>query len=400
MEKLGVGQFRRDEGGATAIVFALMCVAVIAVIGFALDMQRTVSTESRLQAALDAAALAGARVLENADASDAEITAVVEDAFASNLLTGHKDVSCEDLAINIDRTNGRVSVDAGCSLQTTFANLASVDRVEMSERAVARAAITKLDVAFMLDVSGSMKGQKLEDLKTAASDAIDMLITEKSGDRVRIAFNTYSTSVNAGIYADQVLDLPGWMTPKTCVSERSGIAAWTDDAPDIGKWMGLDATSCPDSSVEPLTSDADKLKTEIAKITANGYTAGHLGVAWAWYLISPEWSGIWPAASAPHAYTEPNSKKAVILMTDGQFNTEYDFSLGDSAQQAKKLCTQMRDKEIIVYAVAFEAPWSAKQTLEACAGDPDRYFEAENGTELQEAYAAIASQLTNLSLTE
>ena len=45
-----------------------------------------------------------------------------------------------------------------------------------------RAAITKLDVAMMLDVSGSMKGDKLRDLKDAASDAIDMLVNDRTGD--------------------------------------------------------------------------------------------------------------------------------------------------------------------------------------------------------------------------
>lgn len=394
------GQFRRDEHGTTAVLFALVCVVILAVAGFALDMQRTVSTEARLQSALDAAALAGARTLEDATASDAEIRAVAEDAFLSNLLTGHKDVTCGSLSIGIERETGKVTVDADCDFQTTFGQIAAVDRIALSERAVARAAITRLDVAFMLDVSGSMGGQKLADLKTAAGDAIDILITEKTGSRVRVALNTYATSVNAGVYAEDVVDIPWWMTPTTCVSERSGIAAWTDDAPGLGKWLGLKATSCPASSIEPLTADVDTLKSAIDAMTAGGRTAGHLGVAWAWYLISPEWSDVWPVASAPHAYGEPNTKKAVILMTDGVFNESYEFSLGTSGQQAEKHCQSMRDKDIIIYAVAFEAPYGGRQVLKKCAGDENRYFEADNGSELQEAYTAIASQLTNLSLTE
>ncbi|WP_084395704.1 vWA domain-containing protein [Henriciella aquimarina] len=395
-----IRDFRRDEKGVAAAIFALVAVAIFLVAGFALDMQRTVTAETRLQASLDAAALAAAKTLENASASDEEIRAVAVSAFAADMLTANTDVHCADPTVTIDRDGGRVKVASGCDVETTFASLIGRDAVSFEDHAMARAAITELDVAFMLDVSGSMKGSKLNALKTSASDAIDLLINDTTGDRVRVAFNTYATSVNAGEYAEKVMKLPSWMPAKTCVSERAGSAAWSDDAPGLGTWLGLDAWSCPSSSIEPLTSDAAALKAGIDTLTAGGNTAGHLGVAWAWYLISPEWADIWPAASRPHAYGAPNTKKAVVLMTDGVFNTAYVWSLGDSSSQAKKLCEEMRGSDILVYAVAFDAPKSAQDTLKACAGDADRYFEAEDGDELNAAYKAIASQLTNLSLTE
>ncbi|MEQ9314952.1 MAG: TadE/TadG family protein [Henriciella sp.] len=395
-----ISAFRSDERGVAAMLFAIMAIMVLIIVGFAIDMQRGVSADKRLQDALDAAALAGAKTLENAIATDTEITTVARAAFTANLASGHSDVTCSAPDVVIDRLAGRVHIDADCSLPTTFAALVKIDTMNLNDRATARAAITELDVAFMLDVSGSMKGSKLKDLKTAANDAIDMLITPSSGDRVRVAFNTYSTSVNAGDYAKQVIDLPFGILKNTCVSERTGLSAWKDDRPGKLKWLGLEATSCPDSSVEPLTSDAKKLKGEINKLKANGMTAGHLGVAWAWYLISPEWSDIWPAASKPHAYSAPNTKKAVILMTDGEFNTVYEKFQGSSSQQALKLCKSMRDEGIIVYSVAFEAPSSARKTLKDCAGSDSRYFEASDGSELNAAYRSIASQLTNLSLTE
>jgi hypothetical protein len=60
----------------------------------------------------------------------------------------------------------------------------------------------------------------------------------------------------------------------------------------------------------------------------------------------------------------------------------------------------MREEGILVYAVAFEAPFSAKKTLEDCAGDATRFFDAGDGEELKAAYAAIASQLSNLALVD
>ena len=85
-------------------------------------------------------------------------------------------------------------------------------------------------------------------------------------------------------------------------------------------------------------------------------------------------------------------------MTDGQFNTKYANGMGDSNAQAKKMCKKMRDQDVLVYAVAFQAPNSAKNTLKNCAGDPDRFFDASDGDELKAAYDAIASELSALSL--
>lgn len=394
-------KLRSDEQGNVAIIFALVAAALLIVGGMALDMQRSVSTESRLQSSIDTAALAGARKLEDASATDPQITKIATDTFNANMLTGHKGVECDVFDVDINRDKGLVHVSAECEFKTTFAGLIKVDKIEMSDRATARAALTKLDVALMLDVSGSMKGSKLKDLKTAAEDAIDVLITDTTGERVRVAFNSYSTSVNPGDYLKSLVDLPyGLLKKQKCVSERVGPNALTDAVPGPSAWIGHKATDCPDSSIEPLTSNSDLLKSEIDKFKANGTTAGHLGVAWAWYLISPEWSDVWPAASKPHGYDEPNTLKSVILMTDGEFNNVYHKPLGDSSTQAVNLCDAMRSKNIIVYAVAFDAPKKAKDTLKACAGDDSRFFDAKNGNELQAAYLEIASQLSSLSLTE
>ncbi|WP_084417936.1 TadE/TadG family type IV pilus assembly protein [Henriciella litoralis] len=395
-----IARFGADERGASAMIFALIAVAVLALAGVAIDLQRGFSADARLQSAIDASALAGAKSLEDSSLSDADIKLAVQNAFAANIDAGPDALDCDAPGVLIDRTNGTVRVNANCDLPTTIASLTKVDKVSMSNESSARAAMTKLDVALMLDVSGSMKGEKLEDLKVAASDAIDILITQRTGDRVRVGFNAYSDSVNAGSYADAVMDRPRWARPTVCVSERKGAAAWKDDAPGNNKWIGSAASSCPSTPVEPLSSNASVLKGKIDKLRANGSTAGHIGVAWAWYLISPAWKDIWPAASAPRAYDEPQSKKAVILMTDGEFNTEYERWQGNSKQQAKKLCGRMRDEGILVYAIAFDVRSSAKRVLEDCAGEKSRFFDAKNGDELKSAYRSIASQLTNLALTE
>jgi len=406
-------RFTAARGGNVAMIYALTVLALFAIAGVAIDYSRGVGAKKGLQVAIDTASLTGARMLEDASLTDAEIRAEVEAVFHTNLLTsdGGFDCPAADVNVTIDRPNGVVRVAADCDLETTLAAVMRVEQIDIGAKAAAKANMTRLDVAFSFDVSGSMgdpsssgTGTKLDDLKAAAREAADILVTPATGDRVRLAFNTYSTSVNAGAFANTVLGRDEDYVGNTCVSERDGVAKWRDDAPEAGKWMGDAASSCPASSVLPLTDKADTFKTAIGKLTASGYTAGHIGVAWSWYLISPDWDDVWPADSRPLGYGEPETMKAVILMTDGKFNTEYlpntKIGNGNPNPEAKKLCKKMRETGVIVYSIALQAPVSAQLTLKDCAGGDDNFFNASNATELKAAYREIASRLTRLHLSE
>lgn len=398
--------WKSDTSGNVIMLFSLVLIPILLVAAFAVDNSRQISADRHLQAAIDAASLAGARALEDATKTDAEIQSIATNAFLANLETTHDDVACTNADITIDRNLGTVNVASDCTVNTMFGQSLSPETMSVATAATAQANVTKLDLALMLDVSGSMGGQKLIDLKTAAINAANELVTEHTGDRVRVSFVSYATSVNAGAYGNPALGRPvdddsdGDGLGKVCVSERVGSAAWNDDVPEIGKWVGDDASSCPNSSLLPLTHDLDLFETEINKLTASGWTAGHLGIAWSWYLIAPDWDDIWPNASKPLGYTEPHTIKAVILMTDGQFNTAYEGSHGNSNQQARKMCDKMRDEGVLVYSVAFQAPTAAKNTLKDCAGGEERFFDAGNGQELLDAYAVIASQLSALTLVD
>jgi hypothetical protein len=72
--------------------------------------------------------------------------------------------------------------------------------------------------------------------------------------------------------------------------------------------------------------------------------------AFAWYMLAPGWSKVWPADSAPGAYgPRTKRRKIAILMTDGEYNTRLAHQYGDGTSDAKKamadaldLCTAMK----------------------------------------------------------
>ncbi len=106
----------------------------------------------------------------------------------------------------------------------------------------------------------------------------------------------------------------------------------------------------PDQPVVGLTNDRVTLRSDINRFAADGWTAGHIGIAWGYYMLSENWRWLWKPSERPALYAD-KVKKIVVLMTDGQFNTYYDGvplteKMGEQASQsmaaAVALCQNMK----------------------------------------------------------
>lgn len=421
------------NSGQVGLMFGLLALPMLALAGLSFDAQRGVSAKNHARNALDYAGLAAAKMLENTDNENNTIKAVATDFFKADIAAISSDITCTDPLITINNTLGRVDLATNCEIPTTIGGLLRQDKLTVAATSSVHANITKLDVALMLDVSGSMSGAKLDALKSASKDAIDQLVTEGSGDRVRVSLVPYADAVNAGDFGetskgnrtgnngnglgnggpDGNNSGPGngqgnafghnrqrgqafEHAEQSCVSERTGSKAYKSGKPEVGAWVGDDASTCPSVGIAPISNDAEGLKSTIDQLTADGATAGHLGVAWSWYTIAPEWDDIWPTESEPREFGEPNTVKAVILMTDGGFNKNYDAGQGDSDAQARRLCNEMKADGVIVYSVAFQAPAAGEAVLRACASSDEHYFDATDAESLSAAYGSIASRLSQL----
>lgn len=211
----------------------------------------------------------------------------------------------------------------------------------------------------------------------------------------------------------------------TCVSERAGSSAYTDTAPGsayVGRNYASPRNPCPAATVQPLTSNVDTLTSLVNGLSVTGSTAGQIGLAWGWYTVSNQFNGLWSSNPAA-AYAPTKVLKAVILMTDGEFNTPYcggviardagsgsgslydkiacDATNGDPFDQAAKLCTGMKAKGVIVYTVGFSiTPGSdAADILSTCATDKDKAFLPQSGADLSNDFQAIGRDITRLRIS-
>ena len=399
-------RFTSSRDGAIAPLFGVCIASLIMLTGVAIDGARGYRTSSEAGVALDAAALASAKALRLQNLSDEELRKLAVDYFADNFKFANESekITIERVDMTIDRKLYKVTLKAYLKLPTTIAAMLGKDVIDISTQSTAIYDSREVELAMMLDVSGSMKGSKLSDLKAAAGDLVKILIEgNKSGSKHRIGIAPFSTAVNAGEYAGEIVEKKDSKGKKyagagtTCVTDRFGSHAFTDKNPNSGKF-GQRSSSCPESSVMPLSDDDEELVGHINAMKADGMTAGHLGIAWAWYLLAPEWDRLWPEESAPKEYNDPEYTKVAILMTDGQFNNFYEPDNGNAEAQARKLCDNMRASGITIYTVGFQVPKEALPILEYCASSPSHFFDAKDGSQLRQTFQTIAKRLSGLRL--
>ena len=92
--------FARDTGGAVAILFGVSCVVLFGLIGLAVDTSRYYNYTSHMQQALDAAALAGAKLLPDDQVNDGEIESARDRVFLGSDEQNRRDrqwrANCDD----------------------------------------------------------------------------------------------------------------------------------------------------------------------------------------------------------------------------------------------------------------------------------------------------------------
>jgi Flp pilus assembly protein TadG len=467
-------------------MFALMFVALALFVGAAVDIGRWSQARNQTAAALDAAVLAGARMLQ-LDRKDVDGAIKVAQQYYAENTKGRTEVFDSTPTFNAINNNSGFTGTSHAYMKTSFLGFARVSTLPLNIYSEAALPDKPLEIAMMLDVTGSMKGDKIEDLKLAATDLVNIVIPDGGSAKVRVSLVPFAETVRLpATSVSKAMGSPVKVVKKTsgsgnnqrtyfynrsedCVVERAGHDKYTDAAPGTGSYVlpfrketarvtasqvssvlidnsssategsnvafqwksgsGLKQSekdsltsaansfaSCPVSTagtLVPLTKDKTLLKNKINGLELAGSTAGQIGTAWAWYTLSPNWNTLWDTSSAATAYGG-DTQKIAILMTDGEYNMQYDsngISTGatgagsaantDSSSQARALCTEMK-KKVMVYTVGFAlgGNQTAIDTLNHCATNASMAYKADNGDELQQAFRDIALKINQLYLTQ
>jgi Flp pilus assembly protein TadG len=394
------------------MIFALMVIVLCAFIGGAIDFARFFHAKALYTDGIDRAALAAVRI-KQLGGSDSEALAAADDFMAPIRqrmpYAGTVEFKVADDGVAIEGL-------ARLQVPTTFLRVIKFDELPFTAVNTARFSIgSNVEIALMLDTTGSMDGQKIQDLKDAVEDLVNIVIQDDSNSyKARIAVAPFAASVK--LKSDQFQIATGKKKSgmyRGCVVERSGMSAYTDDAPGAGSYLiALDDinenASCKDHEVQPLSNKKSDIKNMVKSLGAGGSTAGHLGTAWAWYLLSPQWSAMMDQSEIPAPYSElqeklpsgePKLRKIAVLMTDGEYNTQYTAT--DSTTQARSVCAEMKKSGIEVFSIGFDVAGSQTvlDTLQGCASSPSNFYNATDGAALKAAFRDIALKSSPIRLS-
>ncbi len=422
------------------IITGFAIVMLIVMGGAAVDFARAITTRAVIANAIDAAALAAAKQLSVTALSDSAVRQIVEESFQANLGDKYSDVEMRIDDVQVNPNLGTVTVEASADIPTFFIKLANINDLNVQNSSEVTYSRYDVELALVVDVTGSMSGD-IGDLRDASEGVVNILLPEgdeKAKSKVKISVVPYSVGVNMGSYATTVT---GGISSR-CATERVGPEQYTDKSYSeefIGDGSGtMRSSDCSSSVILPLTNDRDDLIDNIRALRTDGYTAGHTGIAWGWYTLSPEWSDLWPAGSDPASYNDDDILKFAVIMTDGDFNTHYKYEEldqgecedhyrsskehlcldgdhyywtensqwgynGQSSKRGRALCSAMKDTDIRVYSVYFGSNNSSNgaRVMKNCATDEaTTYFQAEDGDDLVRAFALIAKDIQSIYLSK
>ena len=414
-------QFKADSRGNFVMIAAVALPIAAFTIGSAVDLANFRVASYAAQAAIDSASIAASRAITVDDATLAQATDIAREQLSlniSNVSFINAQAVEDSLRIEQDLDTGTITASADVQTPTLFAAIFGRDNIAGTVTSTNQ--VQSLEIAFVLDNTGSMSWSiggnnvnngRINALRGAMENAIDLLLPvgKINDNRVRASIIPYSSSVNLGTFYDAAVGPNAPDRGSSCITEREGINIFEDVEPDENvdetlyeTDIGLRPAICLDAEILPLTGDRDELLDSVDNLVTRGLTAGHIGVTWGLNTLSGEWQSFWPDEARPANYLTSNVRKILVVMTDGEFNTDfYDQGGQTSSSAALEFCDLAKDasRGVVVYTVTLGNDLPAQDLMAQCATSPETALIATSAAALDEAFEQIVIEARTPILT-
>ncbi|WP_298160592.1 TadE/TadG family type IV pilus assembly protein [Brevundimonas sp.] len=223
-------RFASDTRGNIAMISAFVIPVLLLITFGGIDIHRASTVKANLQDALDAATLAAAR---SPYTGNTDITRVGLASLRANLAP-YSDITLltAQTTFALDTSTGAVVGDAKVNVTALVANIilpmvgrGTGDQIPVGARSEVLRSNNRVEVALVLDNTGSMSGAKLTNTKAAAIDLIDRLEAADSRsiepDAIKISLVPFSQTVR--ISAGGSNTVPSYMSNATT---HTGGGAW------------------------------------------------------------------------------------------------------------------------------------------------------------------------------
>lgn len=421
-----LARFRSDRRGNVGLIFALAIVPIMAMIGAAVDYSRAAAARAKLQAAVDAATLTAAR---NAGRmTDAQIADAVTRAIRANM-AGETGLAIGSIQVTKVGNSLRVTVDS--SMATALWNVIGIKQMEVDVSSQARWNTPNIEVALVLDNTGSMADYgKMTELKKAVLQFLtDLELFRSSASNVRVSVVPFNTMVNIGTGTiGRAFRDAGWLrfdttdlrsTSRTtadtwtgCLTDRDRPADTDDTAPDPGAtsdptknqtlYRAARCVYSPLGEMIPLTADFDAVRRIVNNMQPAGNTNITIGAQLGLATLTPA-NPFKETNISPEAMTQ----RFMVLLTDGN-NTENRWvqqggSVSAVDTRTQTVCQTIKNTGITLFTVRVIE--GNATLLRNCASTPPTgtnlqyYFSVNDAAGIGTAFRGILDMITMLRLS-
>ncbi len=422
----------RKQDGNVALLFGLALMPMMAVTGVAIDYSRASDARTSLQLAIDSTVLAVAKRAPLL--SDAQLRTEAETHFRAVLRERH---DLATLPITVTRKDKKVQVAAAGVLPTSFMKLFGVARMDVGSAAEASVGQRKVELALVLDNTGSMgRLSKMDELKKATRNLINVAeaAAPAGSGMIRIALVPFDTEVNVDPNAyryqswlafkedaghSSFNDIRSRMATKAtwggCLTDRGIGFEANDKRVDMTRPESFHpAVNCSSGSLarmQPLTDNWNALRTAADSMKPSGCTNITIGARYGIAALSPS-----EPIGGGVAFGASDVDKYMVILTDGD-NTRNRFLNGCGGPDGtagidtstKAMCDDIKRKssrkdaygkpiaDVKVFTVRVMEGNAA--LLRNCATDATMYKEVSDASQIDAVFKDIIREITALRLT-
>ena len=393
--------YKSNSDGQFAILGSLGLVVVLAGLAAAIDISNGLSQKQRLQNTTDNIALIAVR--------EGLRTQTELDKLASEYLSSTYGTGFENVTLNsITREGDVVTVDASNAVETYLSGVFKTEALDVKVVSSATYTERAAEIALVLDSTGSMRGQKMTTLKSAASRLVDTMAATNNS-KLRMSVVPFAQYVNVGLAnaSESWMEVPASLPPAAwngCIGSRNGnrdeIAAFQGSPfPAVANGLGRGGSVSCGAEIQPLTRNYGQVKSTIQGMVAQGWTYMPAGLAWGWRTLTPD------LPFAEGLPSDDKTDKILILMSDGT-NTRSKtgtYHNGTSTPNADNktadTCDAIKRDNIRVITIAYEiTDTSTVNLIRNCATTNADFFEAKSSDQLERAFDDIAASLSSLRI--
>ncbi len=403
-------RFSADTRGNVAMLFAFCAIPVIMVAGAAMDFSRALAEKERMQSVVDSTALALAK--EPKSASQAVLQAKAESYFRGSFQSATLTTSP---VITVTKGASTVRVEAAAAIPTIMMSIAGVDSMRLHASSDVRNEQKKLEIALILDNTGSMADAgKMTALKAAVNDLITKLQANivDPGD-VKMSIVPFNTEVrvdrnnfNANwLRWDVTLENPSysWLSRQPpsslawqgCIADRDHPYDISSEAPrdHFRRYVAAQCHFSGLTEMLPMSANLEAVRTRANAMTPTGNTNVTIGLAMGLATLRPD-SPFGTASS-----NDPGVQKFAILLTDGD-NTQnrWTNNVAQIDSQLSAACTQAKTATSAIKIFTVRVIAGNAALLRSCATNPSMYYDVKNAGELQSAFKNILETIDGIRI--